>query len=46
MTPNTSGTRAFEVNQRNNDWQNTAGVGATAPTEPFTASATVAPVGQ
>lgn len=46
QTPNTSGTRAFAVNQSNTIWQNTAGGGATPPTEPFTASATVSPVGQ
>lgn len=46
QTPGTTGTRAFAVNAGNTVWQNTAGAGASAPTEPFTASATVAPVGQ
>ncbi len=46
QTPGTTGTRAFAVNAGNTVWQNTAGAGATPPTEPFTASATVAPVGQ
>jgi prepilin-type N-terminal cleavage/methylation domain-containing protein len=46
QTPGTTGTRGFAVNTSNTIWQNTAGAGAAAPTEPFTASATVAPVGQ
>jgi type IV pilus assembly protein PilA len=46
QTPGTTGTRAFAVNQGNTIWQNTAGAGAAAPTEPFTPSATVAPVQQ
>ena len=41
QTPATTGTRGFAVNAGNTIWQNTAG---TAPTEPFTASATVSPI--
>ena len=41
QTPGTTGTRGFAVNAGNTIWQNTAG---TAPTEPFTASATVNPI--
>ena len=44
QTPGTSGTRAFAVNASNTIWQNTAASGAAAPTEPFTASATVSPI--
>jgi prepilin-type N-terminal cleavage/methylation domain-containing protein len=43
QTPGTTGTRGFAVNAGNTIWQNTAAT-ATAPTEPFTASATVNPV--
>ena len=41
QTLGTTGTRGFAVNAGNTIWQNTAG---TAPTEPFTASATVSPI--
>jgi prepilin-type N-terminal cleavage/methylation domain-containing protein len=46
QTPGTTGTRAFAVNASNTIWQNTAAGGAAAPAEPFTAAATVTPVGQ
>jgi len=41
QTFGSTGTRSFAVNAGNTIWQNT---GAAAPTEPFTVSATVAPV--
>jgi type IV pilus assembly protein PilA len=44
QTPGSTGTRAFAVNQGNTIWQNTAGAGATAPTEPFTTSGSVSPI--
>jgi len=44
QTPGQTGTRAFAVNQGITIWQNTAGAGTAAPTEPFTTSATVSPV--
>ena len=40
QTLGTSGDRAFAVNTQNAVWQDTTG---TAPTEPFTPSATVSP---
>ena len=41
QTLNTTGTRAFAVNAGNTIWQSTT---AAVPTQPFTASATIAPI--
>jgi prepilin-type N-terminal cleavage/methylation domain-containing protein len=44
LAPASTGNRAFATNHSGAIWQNTAGGGAAAPTEPFTPSATVSPI--
>ena len=44
VTPGTTGNRAFATNTAGTIWQDVAGAGLAAPTEPFTASATVSPI--
>ena len=43
-SPASTGNRAFATNAAGSIWQNVAAAGAAAPTEPFTVSATVAPI--
>ena len=44
VTPGTTGNRAFATNTAGTIWQDLAGAGLAAPTEPFAATATVTPI--